>query len=204
MPQTIVNQKNARQPIASTRNPLTGPGEDAGQPEQAREERELRRREAALRETEQEHGERARAHAGRELLEADRGVHERAVDRAVRHKDVARRSTRSAGRRRPTAAWPSPIRRGDGAAEERARERRRESDGPERDAAVVRAVPHVDQERPQERAGQVVGELVEDDERQDLEARDGARGNRGTAARSRRAATCGATGRVLGLRRVAT
>ena len=59
--------------------------------------------------------------------------------------------------------------RRDEAADEGADDRRRHRHARQHDAAVIGAVAHVDQKRPRERLRQLVGELVEHDERQDLE-----------------------------------
>ena len=59
-----------------------------------------------------------------------------------------------------------------------------EADGAERDAAVEVAVAHVDQERAQQRLREVVGELVEDDEGEDLERAVARRGSRGTGSQT--------------------
>ena len=63
MPMTSVERKKVDQPIASTATPAIGPGEQARQREQAREERVLRRREALLRHAQQQHREGAGAQA---------------------------------------------------------------------------------------------------------------------------------------------
>ena len=91
-----------------------------------------------------------------------------------------------------------PGERRDPAADERADDRRHHADRGERDAAVVRAVAHVDQERPRQRLRELVGELVEQHEREDLERampREEARGTGcQTASRSVLGAAVGSSG----------
>ena len=65
--------------------------------------------------------------------------------------------------------WPSPSERRDPAADERAADGGDEADRGQRDAAMVGVVAHVDQKRTRQRLRELVGELVEHDEREDLE-----------------------------------
>src|SRR5262249_57382037 len=67
-------------------------------------------------------------------------------------------------------AVAEPEDRRDDAAEKRPPEAGGEPDGGERDPPVVGAVAHGDQERARERHGEVVCQLVEDDEAENLEA----------------------------------
>ena len=110
MPQAIVTQKKVAQPMASTRKPLIGPGEDARQAEEAGEERVLRGREALLRHAQQQHREGAGAQpevsCSKPMAPYISG---RSTPGWSATSDVAERWRRSGGSRRSTASGRGPA-----------------------------------------------------------------------------------------------
>ena len=167
-PKTTVRTKKSRQPMASARTPATGPERMRGSVNRLDSSancvaekrfcvnRNMRTPNAPAPES-------ARAE-----LERDRGIHERTVRPHLRDRGVAEVRGHLQDSEDPERAAEAEHVRED-PPDECPDDRREHPDRPRRDADVEVVEARLDEERAREGLGEVVAQLVEHDEREDLE-----------------------------------